>query len=464
MENVERDTTHVNVWCEMRIAIIIERANIGLGGAERSVFELAKAISKLCPKVDILAATGRANAENTHILCRDISGKRASYSTFERSLKRHLSENHYDIIHSVLPFDFADVYQPRGGTYAESILRNAASYQNKFIESYKKLTAFANFRRTILLRAERKLCQQPNGPKIIAISQYVAEQFKRHYAVSDERIELIPNGIKIHTAIDTEPAVKPRLAPAPVAGAASATGAEANAPRSFDFAQDRFTRGFDRLRSQILAQLGQHTRNEGRGTKDETQRSRDEPVLFLFVANNFRLKGLSVLIKAMHLAASQGTPRPFFIIVAGNGKMRKYLRLAKKLDPITAERKIYFLGHVMHIQNVLSISDVAVLPTFYDPCSRYILEALAAGVPVITTSFNGATDLFVDNRHGKVIDTPENVPALAEAIRYFTITENIQAASRAIAADNLKEKISISRVAKQLMDVYEKIQKSKCKM
>jgi UDP-glucose:(heptosyl)LPS alpha-1,3-glucosyltransferase len=166
----------------------------------------------------------------------------------------------------------------------------------------------------------------------------------------------------------------------------------------------------------------------------------------------------------MHLAASQGTPRPFFIIVAGNGKMRKYLRLAKKLDPITAERKIYFLGHVMHIQNVLSISDVAVLPTFYDPCSRYILEALAAGVPVITTSFNGATDLFVDNRHGKVIDTPENVPALAEAIRYFTITENIQAASRAIAADNLKEKISISRVAKQLMDVYEKIQKSKCKM
>jgi len=76
---------------------------------------------------------------------------------------------------------------------------------------------------------------------------------------------------------------------------------------------------------------------------------------------------------------------------------------------------------------------------------------------VITTSFNGATDLFVNNRHGKVIDSPEDVPALAEAISYFTNTENIQKASQAIAADNLKEKISISRVAKQLIDVYESI-------
>lgn len=393
------------MWCEMRIAIIIERANIGLGGAERSVFELATAVSKLGQKVDILAATGRANAENIHILCRDISRKRASYSTFERSLKQHLSENHYDIIHSVLPFDFADVYQPRGGTYAESILRNAASYQNKFIESYKKLTAFANFRRTILLRAERTLCRQPNGPTIIAISQYVAEQLKRHYAVSDDRIKLIPNGIRVHTIINTSKA--------------------------------------DRLRSQILAQLN--------------IKEADEPVLFLFVANNFRLKGLSVLIKAMRLAESRGTLRPCFLIVAGNGKVRKYRRLAKKIDPSMTDKKINFLGPVRHIQNVLSISDVAVLPTFYDPCSRYILEALAAGKPVITTSFNGAADLFVDNRHGKVIDTPENVPALAEAISYFTNTENIQKASQAIAVDNLKEKISISRVAKQLMDVYESI-------
>jgi len=115
------------------------------------------------------------------------------------------------------------------------------------------------------------------------------------------------------------------------------------------------------------------------------------------------------------------------------------------------------LGHIGHIQDALSVTDVAILPTFYDPSSRYILEALAAGKPVITTRFNGATDLFVNDRHGKVIDAPEDISALAEAIIYFTDTNNIEKASQAIAEDNIEEKISIRRAAKQLVTVYESI-------
>ncbi len=152
-----------------KVAIIIERANTSLGGAERSVFELTAALSAMGFEAHILAAKGQANAKNIHILCQNIPGKRVSYFTFAKALAKHLSENHYDLIHSVLPFDFADVYQPRGGTYAESILRNIASYQNKPIETYKKLTAFTNFRRTILLQAERKLARQADGPVIAAL-------------------------------------------------------------------------------------------------------------------------------------------------------------------------------------------------------------------------------------------------------------------------------------------------------
>ncbi|MHC4633298.1 MAG: glycosyltransferase, partial [Planctomycetota bacterium] len=230
-----------------RIAIIIERANVALGGAERSVFELTAALKVLGLEVDILAAKGQTNARNIRILCQDSPGKRASYFTFAKALKSHLSENHYDLIHSVLPFDFADVYQPRGGTYVESILRNAVSYQNKLVESYKRIIAFANFRRTTLLCAERKLCKGPSGPVIAAISQYVAEQFKQHYGAPNERIVVVPNGVKINKRINTVEAGK--------------------------------------LRSQILAQLG--------------LREADKPVFFLFAAKNFRLKGLAVLLKAM---------------------------------------------------------------------------------------------------------------------------------------------------------------------
>jgi glycosyltransferase involved in cell wall biosynthesis len=385
-----------------KIALIMERIDIALGGAERSVLELAAALSALGLKVDTLAAKGKTNAKNIHILCQNTPGNRTGYFTFAKVLKKHLSENHYDIIHSVLPFDFADVYQPRGGSFAEAILRNAASYQNKFIESCKRVTAFANFRRAILLRAERILCKDSNGPVIIALSKYVAEQFKKHYGVSDDRIVVVPNGIKINKRIDIGHA--------------------------------------DNLRSQILAQLG--------------LKEADNPVFFLFAANNFRLKGLACLIKAMQFVSPNITERKAYLIVAGNDRTHKYRRFAKKLN---VHRKIIFLGAVRHIQNALSITDVAVLPTFYDPSSRYILEAIAANKPVITTKFNGAADLFVNDRHGKVIDCAENIPALAQAISYFTDTNNIRKASQAIVADNLEEKISISRVAEQLIPVYESI-------
>ena len=156
----------------------------------------------------------------------------------------------------------------------------------------------------------------------------------------------------------------------------------------------------------------------------------------------------------MALLEKSPTPRTPYLIVAGGGKINKFRSLAEKLN---LDKKIVFLGHLPNIQNAMSISDVAVLPTFFDPCSRFILEALAACRPVITTKFNGASDFFVNNRHGKVIDTPENIDALAEAIRYFTDTKNIENASRAIIEDNLKENISIGRAARQLIDVYEPI-------
>ena len=67
------------------------------------------------------------------------------------------------------------------------------------------------------------------------------------------------------------------------------------------------------------------------------------------------------------------------------------------------------------------------------------------------------TDLFVDDRHGKVIDKPEDISALTEAIVYFTDTNNIEKASQDITEDKIVEEISIRRAAKQLADVYELI-------
>jgi hypothetical protein len=63
----------------------------------------------------------------------------------------------------------------------------------------------------------------------------------------------------------------------------------------------------------------------------------------------------------------------------------------------------------------------------------------------------------VNNRHGIVIDKPEDISALTEAIVYFTDPNNIEKASQAIAEDKIGEEISIRRAARQLASVYESI-------
>jgi len=384
-----------------KVAIVIERADISLGGAERSVFELAGALSRAGLAVDIVAAKGNSQAEHIHSLCEGISGRRVCLPRFGRALRRHLREHRYDIVHSVLPFGFADVYQPRGGTVTETIRRNAASYRNRLVESYKRCTAFVNVRRLLLLRAERRLCADADGPVVAALSEYVARQFREHYRLSNSRLCVIPNGIKTDEQVEMDVAAK--------------------------------------LRGQIRQKLG-----IGPG---------ERPVLFLFAANNFRLKGLRACIEALSLLSRRGMGRSVFLVVAGRCRPRRYRQMARRLGV----KNLIFLSPVRRIQNLLSIIDVAVLPTFYDPSSRFILEAIAAGRPVITTRYNGACDAFVDGRHGRAIDSPQAVGELAEAMAYLGRRENVERASRAIASDNLKEQICIGRAAEQLRNLYESI-------
>jgi UDP-glucose:(heptosyl)LPS alpha-1,3-glucosyltransferase len=390
----------------MKVAVIIERYDISLGGAEWLVYELVSALSQLGLEVEVLAAKATADAPNTHVLCEHSSNKRISLAFFTKALRQHLSANHFDIVHSLIPLTFADVYQPPGGSFAETIIRNAASYNNRFRIFYKKATAFTNRRRNEAMSAEKNLCNNPEGPIVAALSEYVKQQFQRHYNLEEERIVVIPNGVGTDRKIDPDRTKE--------------------------------------LKSEVFQNLR---------TEQQTN-----PVFFLFGANNFRLKGLGVLIKALSLASKSDLSNTPYLLIAGSGKPEKYKNLAKRLG---IANRLIFLGFQSNIQNALAISDVAVLPTFYDPSSRYILEALAAGKPVITTRFNGATDLFVNNRHGKVIESAGDISALAEAIVYFTDTNNIQKASQAIVEDNIEEKISIHRAAKQLVEVYESILQKK---
>ena len=385
----------------MKIALIIERMDVQLGGAERSISELSQALTHQGLDVTLLAARGQAQHTHGHVLCED-TGKRTGHAAFSRALQTHLRSHSYDIVHSVLPFDFAHIYQPRGGSYAETIVQNAASYQSPITEKLKRLTAFTNRRRQQWLAAEKSLSTGHRGPVIAALSQYVVRQFKQHYGTPDERIALIPNGVNTGRPVDTE-AVK---------------------------------------------QLDQTVREQLQILPEE------QPVFFLFGAHNFRLKGLGPLLQAF----AQSTQPDRILLIAGNGNAQPYQRLIQKHR---LENRILFLGATSQIQHALAACHVAVLPTFYDPASRFILEALAAQKPVITTRFNGACDLFTPNRHGIIIDSPLDIDALKQAMNALSDPETRQAMVHAIGQDRLIEKVSIERVAHELIALYTAILKRK---
>ena len=116
---------------------------------------------------------------------------------------------------------------------------------------------------------------------------------------------------------------------------------------------------------------------------------------------NYRLKGLAPLLKAFALL-QQPNAR---LVVVGNPKVARYQRQARRLS---LNDRVLFLGHRADPRDCYFAADYLVHPTFYDPCSLVALEALACGLPVITTRFNGASEFLSPPADGIVIDDPHD--------------------------------------------------------
>jgi UDP-glucose:(heptosyl)LPS alpha-1,3-glucosyltransferase len=134
---------------------------------------------------------------------------------------------------------------------------------------------------------------------------------------------------------------------------------------------------------------------------------RPDDTVALFVAMNYRLKGLEPLL---HAAARLHRGDRFRLLIAGNQRTGSWQRLASRLGIADSVR---FLGHQKNVRHCFFAADLLVHPTFYDPCSLVVLEALACGLPVITSRYNGAAELLTPPNEGYVIDDPHDHAKLA---------------------------------------------------
>jgi UDP-glucose:(heptosyl)LPS alpha-1,3-glucosyltransferase len=157
----------------------------------------------------------------------------------------------------------------------------------------------------------------------------------------------------------------------------------------------------------------------------------------LFIGTGWERKGLRFAIEA---AESLGPST--ILLVAGRGQESRYRSPCAR-----------FLGAVKDLAVLFSASDVFTLPTIYDPFSNACLEAAAAGLPVITTTANGFSEILTPGVHGEVVE-PGNVTALAQALEAWR-GRNTAATSE--TCRRLAECYSIERNVEATLDVLKRL-------
>jgi UDP-glucose:(heptosyl)LPS alpha-1,3-glucosyltransferase len=166
-------------------------------------------------------------------------------------------------------------------------------------------------------------------------------------------------------------------------------------------------------------------------------------VIGLFIGRDFKRKGLETAVEALGKFEQDGP----VLAVVGRADFASYSITAP------AQASIVALAAAGDPRPFYADADFFVLPTHHDPCSLVVLEALAMGVPVISTRFNGATEIMTDGVHGFVLSDPSDVDALAEAMRKMLDPER-RAAMRQ-ACRELRPRLSYEQHLERLEAIYQ---------
>jgi len=264
----------------------------------------------------------------------------------------------------ILGFDrtfYQDIYRAGDGCHREWLIqRNKSgvrSQESGVIRTIKKNITFLNPLHLTILYLEKRLFKSKRLKFVVANSRRGKDEIIKHYGLPEEKICVIYNGINIAAFADSDG---------------------------------------DKLRGVYREKLN---------IKNETA--------LLFVGSGFERKGLKFFIEAVGILKREGHNN-LKIVVVGKGRIKKYQTIA---DRCGIGEDIKFMGPVKGINAYYSASDVFVLPSIYEPFSNACLEAMASGVPVVTSKINGVSEILTDGKDGMIVDEPSNPGELALKIK-----------------------------------------------
>jgi UDP-glucose:(heptosyl)LPS alpha-1,3-glucosyltransferase len=243
-----------------------------------------------------------------------------------------------------------------------------------------------------ILRAERAMFAHPALRCVVCNSQMVRDEIARLYGVPADKLTVIRNGIDLQ-----------RFRPA--------TAEERAAAR---------------------ARLG--------WPEDRT--------VFLFVGWGFERMGVAASLRAFARAGLQD--RALLVVVGHDKRLGRYEALAQALGIAAAVR---FTGAQQDVLPYYRGADAFVLPTLYDPQSNAVLEAMACGLPAITTTGCGVAELL-SPASGHVVDAFDE-PALAAAMTDLLRPEHARALGA--AARRAIEPYSLERMTDDYLALYARL-------
>jgi UDP-glucose:(heptosyl)LPS alpha-1,3-glucosyltransferase len=178
---------------------------------------------------------------------------------------------------------------------------------------------------------------------------------------------------------------------------------------------------------------------------------RGDAVVALMVAQDFERKGLREAITALGRAKE---PR-LALVVVGKPEPAPYRQLARTFG--VADR-VHFAGQQTRVVDYYAAADFFVLPTRHDPCSLVVLEALAMGLPVISTKQNGATEIMAHGVHGYVLESADDIEGLTRAMRDLCDPATRQRMREACL--RLRTRLAYETHLTTLESIYERVARS----
>ena len=153
----------------------------------------------------------------------------------------------------------------------------------------------------------------------------------------------------------------------------------------------------------------------------------DGATVFLLVGSGYARKGVATALHAL----SRLRQNTFLIVVGRDKAFGAYRRLARQLGVL---ERVALLGPRQDAKPFFGAADVFVLPTLYDPCPNAALEAMACGLPVVTSTKCGAAELLTEHQAG-LICPARDLEALARHMSTLADDADLRAAMGARARE-----------------------------